>query len=946
MPNIPTPGNTVQAGIARSNAPGFSTNVDPDAFGAQVGNAVQRLGLAIGDVGGAAMDFMERKNKEKVANAVAKADFTPEEVKLRGEVGPDAVGYRDRALTRYDEWVEEQANGLDDDVARMEFRRRMAAERPTVSSRAAIYEEQQGITASKTAADASLFSLENQLVLDPLKYDKALTNGYEVIDARPGLNATQRQVMREQWRMNAANARFTGLLENASSVAELDAIAAELSNADGKKDWASEFDPAQFEQTVNAIQVSRKSFYEKANSDARAAIDTLNDRNTALSRIPDDELRDVAAVVKGSNDPILIKRFMRIQRDQQYVRTYSGKPPADIQLAIQNAGGTNYPNMPPEVSTGINNATARFDVSASFLGALINREYGSLLQSGDYGIKASTSSATGITQFLDSTFLEIMQDGRTPQRMGVDIAGMSREQILDLRKDPNIAAMAGAAYAEQNKVYLQKMLGRPVNDTELYMAHFLGRGGALKMLQGMATNPKQSAAQLAPEAAAANHNVFYKKGMDAYTVEELYNNIGRTFASDPDAVAFGDVQTLQNMQAETEKALRDDPMGFVQQTGQFDVQPLTDAAAFAARGATARAAADYYSIPMQDFKPLTATEAQDFTKQINDGDSDAVLDALSSISQMGTEPARAAFKQIGQTDTVYGYAGRLGLEAGGAVAATEVVRGQKKLEDNPAVRDSIGTKSEIDEMFSRVTKASLFGIAPADRQAVQDAALAHYAETYTARGKAGLDETAFRASINAVLGGQDERIGEVNGTPVLLPEGVNAETLNRALDRMSDDDWIRLSAQKMAPMFLSGERATAIELANEAKLIAIGGGKYQVGVDDGSLLITGRFDAAGRPEAYLFTPTAEALASVGTVSGASPTEVPFDPMATPPQTPSAPATPAVPQTPSAPAAPTSAVPFDPMAVPEQIAPAAPQQAPFETPTPTPGIWPAFQQSNE
>ena len=60
-----------------------------------------------------------------------------------------------------------------------------------------------------------------------------------------------------------------------------------------------------------------------------------------------------------------------------------------------------------------------------------------------------------------------------------------------------------------NKDALEGTLGRDATGTDLYMAHFLGLGGAKKFLTTMQANPDASAAALFPAAARANRNVFY-----------------------------------------------------------------------------------------------------------------------------------------------------------------------------------------------------------------------------------------------------------------------------------------------------------------------------------------------------------------------------------------------------------------------------------------------------
>ena len=62
--------------------------------------------------------------------------------------------------------------------------------------------------------------------------------------------------------------------------------------------------------------------------------------------------------------------------------------------------------------------------------------------------KASTSSAAGLFQFTNATWLDTI--ARHGARHGVDTSGMSRDQILDLRNDPEMSARMGAELAAEN----------------------------------------------------------------------------------------------------------------------------------------------------------------------------------------------------------------------------------------------------------------------------------------------------------------------------------------------------------------------------------------------------------------------------------------------------------------------------------------------------------------
>ncbi len=161
---------------------------------------------------------------------------------------------------------------------------------------------------------------------------------------------------------------------------------------------------------------------------------------------------------------------------------------------------------PPQVRSAIADAAQRGNVSFDFLLAQARMESGL-----DPLARAKTSSAAGLFQFIDSTWLS------TVQKHGGAAEGMSREQVLAMRYDPHMAAQMAAALASDNKAGLRATLGREPDHAELYIAHFLGLGGAQKLLSA---DPSASAAALFPQAAKANRAIFYDNG-EARSVGEV-----------------------------------------------------------------------------------------------------------------------------------------------------------------------------------------------------------------------------------------------------------------------------------------------------------------------------------------------------------------------------------------------------------------------------------------
>ena len=159
---------------------------------------------------------------------------------------------------------------------------------------------------------------------------------------------------------------------------------------------------------------------------------------------------------------------------------------------------------------------------------------------------ASTSSAHGLFQFIDQTWLSTVKEAGAQFGYGnyADMITKSsdgsysvsdpaaRQAIMKLRDDPTVASAMAAAFTQSNSFKLTGMLGRRPSDSELYMAHFMGVGGAAKLIANAEDNPQASAARLFPNAAAANRSIFYDRGSgQARSVSDVYSVLQQRYAS-------------------------------------------------------------------------------------------------------------------------------------------------------------------------------------------------------------------------------------------------------------------------------------------------------------------------------------------------------------------------------------------------------------------------------
>ena len=158
--------------------------------------------------------------------------------------------------------------------------------------------------------------------------------------------------------------------------------------------------------------------------------------------------------------------------------------------------------------------------------------------------KAKTSSATGLFQFIEQTWLSMVKqegpkqglssyaDAITESGGRLTVADpAAREKILELRKDPQVAAVMAGALTQKNRDQLASTLGRQPQAGELYMAHVLGARGASDLIKTAASDPTRAAAKDFPEAAAANRGIFFDKTGRARSAQEVYGVLAASHAN-------------------------------------------------------------------------------------------------------------------------------------------------------------------------------------------------------------------------------------------------------------------------------------------------------------------------------------------------------------------------------------------------------------------------------
>jgi len=149
--------------------------------------------------------------------------------------------------------------------------------------------------------------------------------------------------------------------------------------------------------------------------------------------------------------------------------------------------------------------------------------------------EVATSSAKGLYQFVEQTWLYMLRDvgdefGLARLADAIVLGDSGKLEVADaevrkvifwLRHDPWISANFAAVFTRRNIEFLTNALGRAPDSGELYVAHFMGARGAAELITLAETKPGADACKQFARAAKANKTIFYS-GRKPRTAEEVY----------------------------------------------------------------------------------------------------------------------------------------------------------------------------------------------------------------------------------------------------------------------------------------------------------------------------------------------------------------------------------------------------------------------------------------
>ena len=153
--------------------------------------------------------------------------------------------------------------------------------------------------------------------------------------------------------------------------------------------------------------------------------------------------------------------------------------------------------------------------------------------------QATTSSAKGLYQFIDQTWLATMKQAGPALGLGNYAAAIAqtpdgqyavpdptaRAAIMKMRSDPKVSAAIAGVYTRSNAAKLDAAIGRAPSEGELYIAHFLGADGAGKLIGATSSAPQANAAAMFPQAASANPSIFYDRAGHPLTASAVYGKL-------------------------------------------------------------------------------------------------------------------------------------------------------------------------------------------------------------------------------------------------------------------------------------------------------------------------------------------------------------------------------------------------------------------------------------
>jgi hypothetical protein len=198
-------------------------------------------------------------------------------------------------------------------------------------------------------------------------------------------------------------------------------------------------------------------------------------------------------------------------------------------------------NIRKDVLAAIRLGSIRTGVDFSFL-----MELASVESSFNPTARAARSTATGLFQFRDRTWLEAIQtfgadyglnDYATRLELIEDaeheqqpiVRDPLQLEVLALRLNPRLSTLMATENIKRNLWIMTDKTGRKPGRTDLYLSHYLGTDGAVTFLKALDERPDAIAGDIFPDEAARDTGVFQTRQGRLRTLAEVYRWFDRKF---------------------------------------------------------------------------------------------------------------------------------------------------------------------------------------------------------------------------------------------------------------------------------------------------------------------------------------------------------------------------------------------------------------------------------
>jgi len=298
------------------------------------------------------------------------------------------------------------------------------------------------------------------------------------------------------------------------------------------------------------------------------------------------------------------------------------------------------------------------------------------------------------------------------QATGVDFDYLVKTAYRESSFRPNLSAdtssatglfqsnLAGAL-THKNQAYLQQATGLEPTAGELYIAHFLGAKGAADLISAAQSNPTLKASDLFPQAAKANKSLFYGKGGDSNTVQQVYANlIGKHH--DSGAPLAAKVSEPLALRPDPENILKSHATAAPQQAGEAKVDGAQAAFLAGHFGSVATAFSAGLDGKSAGFDALLGAKPKDGSSFFLPKSSYAAQEARVA-NPLGTAPA------VPRDNGPSAIPSRYGREGAVAAAPEANVTPSVFNQEKPIVLDGVTPPSLGDGATPRIITSSEFG---------------------------------------------------------------------------------------------------------------------------------------------------------------------------------------------------------------------------------------------